>query len=213
MADTTAEEVAVGFARVLRGLGVSVPIGCVIDFGEAIGLLGIDRRDAVYWAGRTTLVHRPEDLGTYDRAFTVFWEQQRPTADEQPTETQHVVVAVDDGEPDTDADPHTDADPDALFTLVRAAFGQRRLQAELLATVGNEFTQARGAEATRGAHDVDRLQHAGLSVTVVTEEQVGVWARLEVGGLQIAKPRPSEALQRDVAAGTHRATRIKFASA
>ena len=112
MADTTAEEVAVGFARVLRGLGVSVPIGCVIDFGEAIGLLGIDRRDAVYWAGRTTLVHRPEDLGTYDRAFTVFWEQQRPTADEQPTETQHVVVAVDDGEPDTDADPDRVDEPE-----------------------------------------------------------------------------------------------------
>ena len=74
---TEADELAITFARVLRELGLAAPIGSVIDFVEAIGLLGVDARDSVYWAGRTTLVRRPEDLTLYDRAFRVFWEQRR----------------------------------------------------------------------------------------------------------------------------------------
>src|SRR3712207_8910364 len=33
------------------------------------------RRDDVYWAGRITLVSRPEEIETYDRAFELFWEK------------------------------------------------------------------------------------------------------------------------------------------
>ena len=43
-----ADELAITYARVLRGLGLAVPIGSVISFVEAIGLLGVDSRDAVY---------------------------------------------------------------------------------------------------------------------------------------------------------------------
>ena len=57
-----AEQLAVAFARVLRGAGLSVPVGYVLTFAEALGAVGLDDRDAVYWAGRTTLVRRPEDL-------------------------------------------------------------------------------------------------------------------------------------------------------
>ena len=31
------------------------------------------RRGVVYWAGRATLVRRPEDIAAYDRAFAAFW--------------------------------------------------------------------------------------------------------------------------------------------
>ena len=31
------------------------------------------RAPAVYWAGRATLVHRPEDVAAYDRVFAAFW--------------------------------------------------------------------------------------------------------------------------------------------
>ena len=102
----TAEELAVGFARVLRGLGVSVPIGSVINFGEAVGLLGIDQRDHVYWAGRSTLIHRPEDLGVYDRAFAVYWEQRGGgSGTEQVEEPLLITLAVDDGSDDGSDDP------------------------------------------------------------------------------------------------------------
>src|SRR5207249_11969128 len=32
-------------------------------------------RDDVYWAGRSTLVSRPEDLRVYDAAFAIFWQR------------------------------------------------------------------------------------------------------------------------------------------
>jgi uncharacterized protein with von Willebrand factor type A (vWA) domain len=68
------ERLAVGFARVLRGSGVDVPLGSTVAFGEALRAVGLDRRDAVYWAGRATLVKRPESIETYDRVFEAFWD-------------------------------------------------------------------------------------------------------------------------------------------
>ena len=64
---------AVAFGRILRGAGLQVPMGSVLAFVDALGLVGIDQRDSVYWAGRATLVRNPEDIGLYDRAFVAFW--------------------------------------------------------------------------------------------------------------------------------------------
>jgi uncharacterized protein with von Willebrand factor type A (vWA) domain len=69
------ERAAVGFARVLRGSGLDVPVGSTLAFAEALAAVGIDTRDAVYWAGQATLVRRPEDIATYDRAFAAWWER------------------------------------------------------------------------------------------------------------------------------------------
>ena len=71
-----AMRISVAFARVLRAAGVVVPIGCVLSFAEAIETIGIHTRAGVYWSGRSTLVHRPEDTTLYDQAFAVFWEQR-----------------------------------------------------------------------------------------------------------------------------------------
>ena len=74
---------------VLRGAGLNVPMSSTIAFGEAIACTGIDDRDTTYWAGRATLVRRPEDHELFDRAFAVFWEhaqrRRRRLADEEPT--------------------------------------------------------------------------------------------------------------------------------
>ncbi len=72
-----ASEIAVAFTRVLRGAGLNVPTSSTIAFGEAIACTGIDDRDTTYWAGRATLVRRPEDQQLFDRAFAVFWEHAR----------------------------------------------------------------------------------------------------------------------------------------
>jgi uncharacterized protein with von Willebrand factor type A (vWA) domain len=61
------------FARVLRGAGLDIPVGSVSAYVEALGAVGVERRTAVYWAGRATLVRRPEDHATYDRVFGAFW--------------------------------------------------------------------------------------------------------------------------------------------
>ena len=65
--------VPVAFGRVLRGAGVEVTTGAMRAYVEALDAVGVHDGDAVYWAGRATLVHRPEDIPTYDAAFRVFW--------------------------------------------------------------------------------------------------------------------------------------------
>jgi uncharacterized protein with von Willebrand factor type A (vWA) domain len=64
---------AVAFAQVLRGAGLDVPVGSVVSYAQALGALGVQGQRPVYWAGRATLVARPEDVATYDRAFAAFW--------------------------------------------------------------------------------------------------------------------------------------------
>jgi uncharacterized protein with von Willebrand factor type A (vWA) domain len=80
------DEVAVAFARVLRGAGIEVPVGATLDYAKALACVGIDDAAGVYWAGRATLVNRPDDIATYDRAFAVFWNGRRAgaAADEEP---------------------------------------------------------------------------------------------------------------------------------
>ena len=72
---TDPETIAVSFSRVLRGAGLDVPVDSVVLFVRALGELSLTARNQVYWAGRATLVRRHEDIGVYDRAFAVFWEQ------------------------------------------------------------------------------------------------------------------------------------------
>ena len=100
----------VAFARVLRGAGLNVPIGSVLTFTDALAEVGVSDRDAVYWAGRATLVQRPEDHDLYDRAFAVFWEGRRPSGEPpEPPEPLRITLAV-----DAEDDAADDAGDDAL---------------------------------------------------------------------------------------------------
>jgi uncharacterized protein len=68
-------DAAVAFARVLRGAGLRVGTDRLVEFTRALEELDASRRDDVYWAGRITLVSRPEEIETYDRAFELFWDR------------------------------------------------------------------------------------------------------------------------------------------
>ena len=70
---TSPERLVVAFADVLRRWGLVVPVGRLPLFAEALGTVGISERDPVYWAGRATLVQRPEDISAFDGAFDQFW--------------------------------------------------------------------------------------------------------------------------------------------
>ena len=110
--------IAVAFARVLRGAGVKVPISCVLGFAEGIETIGIDDRDSVYWTGRATLLHRPEDIETYDRAFKVFWEHRGTSMDfivELPS--IDIQLAVDSDEEEGDDGPPPEDEPDDTPTI------------------------------------------------------------------------------------------------
>lgn len=113
-----ASEIAVAFTRVLRGAGLNVPTSSTIAFGEAIACTGIEDRDTTYWAGRATLVRRPEDHELYDRAFAVFWEHARAdefaTLEEQPLE---ITLAVDNDEDEGQQPDSADASDDPTVEL------------------------------------------------------------------------------------------------
>ena len=101
------ERLAVGFARLLRALGIAVPVGSTVTFARALGEVGVDDEAAVYWAGRATLLNRPEDAPLYDRAFAAWWWGRSMPFGQPPVEEQLVTVAVDD--PDAE-EPGEDGD-------------------------------------------------------------------------------------------------------
>jgi uncharacterized protein len=70
---TPPERMVVDFVARVRGEGLPVPPGSAVEYGRALGALPSTRLSAVYWAGRATLVRRPDDIAPYDRAFAAFF--------------------------------------------------------------------------------------------------------------------------------------------
>ncbi len=105
------------FARVLRGASLRVPIGSVLMFVEALGRVGISERDHVYWAARSTLVHRPEDLPVFDRAFAVFWDHATDNAAEMEPDVIKITLATDDDSESDDQDAAGEPNDDPTLTL------------------------------------------------------------------------------------------------
>jgi uncharacterized protein with von Willebrand factor type A (vWA) domain len=113
--ESNPDRLAVGFARVLRRLDIATPLDSVLTFINALSLVGIEDRNSVYWAGRTTLVRRPEDIAMYDKAFNVFWEHRESVvADDE--EQLKVTLALD-TEDEGSADGNADASDDPTITL------------------------------------------------------------------------------------------------
>lgn len=92
--ESSPDEMAVAFARVLRSLDIPTPLDSVLTFMNALSLVGMNDRDAVYWAGRSTLIRQPEDIAAYNSAFRVFWDH-RESPDALPEELTHITVALD----------------------------------------------------------------------------------------------------------------------
>ena len=121
MADirSPAEVLAVGFCRLLRAGGILTPIGNVILFVESLERLGMDSRDAVYWAGRSTLVRRPEDIDLYDRAFAVFWERRRSQTLDESTEPMRLTILLDDESSSNDGSSESTTNDDEETITIR----------------------------------------------------------------------------------------------
>jgi uncharacterized protein len=134
-----AERIAVGFARALRAAGVPVPPGRVLTFVAALAQVGLDRRQAVYWAGHATLVGRPEDRPVYDRIFDAFWlgEVQAAWSVTPPT----VTVIVDDESGD-DPDPDGDEDDPADVLEVRYSRTEILRQRDFAQLTPEEWAEA-----------------------------------------------------------------------
>jgi uncharacterized protein with von Willebrand factor type A (vWA) domain len=177
--DADPDRIAVAFARILRGSGLSVPVGSVVEYARALAAVGLSRPAAVYWAGRATLVTRPEDVSTYDRAFATFftgaWVELRSLAP-----VVDVALGLDTGGTDDGADASADG-ADVPTVAVRwspaetlrhrdfaayspAEFDEaRRLMADLrLAAALRRSRRLRPSHRPRGTPDLRRTVRAAL---------------------------------------------------
>jgi uncharacterized protein len=65
----------VRFGRVLRGIGLDVNPGRMIDVARALDQIDLGRKRDVYCALRSLLVRRREEIPGFDEAFEVFWRK------------------------------------------------------------------------------------------------------------------------------------------
>jgi len=169
----------VAFAHVLRGAGMDVPPGDLVNFTAALGHLGLHERRRVYWAGRATLVHRPEDIPTYDQAFSAFWLGRQGDRRRPPTPA---VVALDAEDEDHPADSGDDGALEkptvtvrysptevlrhqdfAAFSTAEWAEGRRLLAALRIATELRRSRRLRPSKGRRGRPDVARTVRRALA--------------------------------------------------
>ena len=61
------------FGRLLRGLGLEVDPGRLIDVANALSLVRLRARDDVYHTCRTLLVSHASEIPIFDRAFNAFF--------------------------------------------------------------------------------------------------------------------------------------------
>jgi uncharacterized protein with von Willebrand factor type A (vWA) domain len=95
------------FGRALRREGLSVGSGRILEFSRAAALLA---PDDLYWAGRATLIARPEDIPVYDRVFGAFFGGDDPGVRTAPAAEPPVVKTTRPGAPSAPGDEHLKAE-------------------------------------------------------------------------------------------------------
>jgi uncharacterized protein with von Willebrand factor type A (vWA) domain len=61
------------FGRLLRGLGMDINPGRMINLVQALEQINIAKKADFYYATRSLLVHRHEDIPLFDEAFELLW--------------------------------------------------------------------------------------------------------------------------------------------
>jgi uncharacterized protein len=140
---TGVDRMAVSFTRLLRASGVSLPPGTTVTFAEALVTVGMAKRLSVYWAGRATLIRKPEDIATYDRVFSAFWDGH-VTANGTPAIEEHLSMAFDDLPDDAteDDDGGDEEQPDSDSIAVRYSRVELLHEKDFAAYTHDDFAEA-----------------------------------------------------------------------
>lgn len=112
------ERAIVGFVDALRRAGLSVSLVSSRFYAEAMAVVDVVNPDQAYWAGRSTLIQRPEDLDVFNTVYLAYWGSAAVGAmAAAEAETESLSLAIDD--PDSDGgDDGADPDPgDDLISL------------------------------------------------------------------------------------------------
>jgi uncharacterized protein with von Willebrand factor type A (vWA) domain len=89
LSDTSITEFLVAFVGELRLANLVIPTDSVVTYVSAVEAVGIEHRDLVYWAGRSVLIPRYDDIATYDRIFESFWSSRSAYSDSSSPPTDH----------------------------------------------------------------------------------------------------------------------------
>ena len=73
--EADALERLIGFGRELRHRGLNVGTGRIVTFCRSAAALGALDRTGLYWAGRSSLISRPEDAQAFDAAFDEWFRE------------------------------------------------------------------------------------------------------------------------------------------
>lgn len=128
---------SVSFVHRLRRAGLDVPTGATLTFTDALATLPDATRVQQYWAGRSTLVARHEDIPVYD---AVFADTFGPLPETTPL-TRQVTIATDDGGGDGQA-AHDPADP-ADHQVLRFSAAETLRAKDFAQYTADELVQAR----------------------------------------------------------------------
>ncbi len=112
-----ARRVVVGFCRALRAAGLTVPARSSMLYQQAVSAIGLDDPHQLFWAGRATLVNKPEDHETYEAAFAAYWRQRWPQSLGFENQSDPKTLALDLASDDADDDESTTSDSDDIESV------------------------------------------------------------------------------------------------
>jgi uncharacterized protein with von Willebrand factor type A (vWA) domain len=92
------------FGEVLRGAGLDVPAGRMVDVARALAFIDIGQRTDFHVTLQSLLVQRPQDLALFDEAFRTFWRRP-PSGDWSPDDLRAMGERRRFGPPRHDAPP------------------------------------------------------------------------------------------------------------
>lgn len=124
------ERLVAGFVHCLRSGGITVPITSTQLFTAALGAVGMNDGNDVYWAGRSTLVRRPEDFAMYDAMFLAYFHRNgsafKVRFEDEPESAELGVDTGEDGngEGEDSGDPEMALRYSAAETLAQKDFAE-----------------------------------------------------------------------------------------
>jgi uncharacterized protein len=140
-----ADRIVVTLARTLRASGIPVEPGATVTFARAVAAVGLDDPGRVYWAGRATLIRRPEDVADYERCFAgVFGLEAHAGPSPTGAPEEEVVVAYDlPGHGPVADEPDVDPSPGVPVVQVRYSPAEVLRQRDFAAYTPEEHVEAR----------------------------------------------------------------------
>jgi uncharacterized protein len=187
------DELAVAFVLALRREGVPVPTGATVVYARALAAVG-SSPGGTYWAGRATLVRRPEDVPAYDRAFGAVFGGGAPAP--PPARPRMVEIQLEVDDPDALGDEGDDAGPSpADIRAVRWSATEILRHRDLATCTPDELAEAHRLMADLRVHAAlrrSRRRRPAPAGRGTPDLRRTVWRSLRTAG-EVVRPAATQA--------------------